>query len=223
MGRKQPKTWGTKTLNYQSALDKVSVRRLLSYIKRQVKSAASLYAFEPIDQITIDQIKDVTNNILDSIKSRGGMVNHKVVCNKNKTLEHPINIEIYIKPTHAVNYVSMNVDLFGDSNILSRIVDLETTKFGFYPQTIPWTDHHHSYLVLGVVGLDSGFVCDPSIPDTSPFFVITNKDIPNYILCDYSYKYYAVRLDEADPQMDLTVGDMKLINSAINKYVETCD
>jgi len=107
--------FGQRTLQRRStALDRVNVRLLLIYIKKNATRFLRQFLFEPNDAITRAQIVSVCNPFLSDIKARRGLTGYKVVCNEtNNTPERIDRNELYVtfflKPTRSVEFISLSL------------------------------------------------------------------------------------------------------------------
>jgi len=107
--------WGQRTLQRTaSALDRVNVRMLLSFIKKNLTRALRPFVFEQNDPITWDQSKSLTSSFLADIKARRGLEDFNVVCDAtNNTPErrdrNEMWISVFIKPTKVIEYIILNI------------------------------------------------------------------------------------------------------------------
>jgi len=210
------KAWGAVTL--KTNLDRVSIRRLMSYIKKRTTNILSSYIFELSDQITMDNIENTISCFLEGIKTRKGLCDFNISKPKSNR-KNEIEVSINIKPIQTTNYVTMNFNLGGDIDVLSQIVNMEVTKCGFIAHTKLISPIFKKCHVIGLVGVESNFVCNPSVPTSKPFFVINNNR--HFLLCDGSYSYFSIDMStyrDGDTS-EYTTKDMELINAAIDKYV----
>ena len=73
--------FGDKTaLGYQSAFDRINVRRLFLVIEEAISDAAKTQLFELNDEFTRQQFKNIVGAYLRSVQSRRGIVDYLVVC-----------------------------------------------------------------------------------------------------------------------------------------------
>ena len=109
--------YGQKTLLAKSsALDRVNVRRLLIYIRRQVKAVSNQFIFEPNTQTTLDKFNSQINPILASVKAKGGLDRYKVVIDSTTTTQADINNntirgKIFLQPTRSIEFISLSFEL----------------------------------------------------------------------------------------------------------------
>ena len=73
--------FGDKTaLAFQSAFDRINVRRLFLVIEEAIAEAAKTQLFELNDEFTRQSFKDVVDPYLSSVQSRRGILDFLVVC-----------------------------------------------------------------------------------------------------------------------------------------------
>ena len=109
--------YGQKTLLAKaSALDRVNVRRLLIYIRRQVRAVANQLIFEPNTQATLDRFNSLVNPILASVKAKGGLDRYKVVIDSTTTTQadienNTIRGKIFLQPTRSIEFIALSFEL----------------------------------------------------------------------------------------------------------------
>jgi len=107
--------WGQRTLQRTaSALDRVNVRMLLSYIKKNLTRGLRPFVFEQNDSITWDQAKSLTESFLADIKARRGLEDFRVVCDETTNTperrdRNEMWISIFIKPTKVIEFIVLNI------------------------------------------------------------------------------------------------------------------
>ena len=107
--------WGQRTLQRrQSALDRVNVRMLLIYIKKNLSRALRQFIFEPNDRILWAQVRSVVNPFLADIQARRGLQAFKVVCDATNNTPERIDrnelwVSVFLKPTRAVEFIVLNL------------------------------------------------------------------------------------------------------------------
>ncbi len=106
--------FGQKTLQTTpSALDRVNVRRLVNYIKKQISRAATRVLFEPNVEATWSNFKSVVDPFLLAIKNGYGLDDAKIVLDETTTTADLIDrnimyCKIYIRPTRAIEYIAID-------------------------------------------------------------------------------------------------------------------
>ena len=105
--------FGDKTaLGYQSAFDRINVRRLFLVIEEAVQDAAKTQLFELNDEFTRQQFKNIVEPYLRSVQSRRGIVDFLVVCDGTNNPAESIDrgefyAEIFVKPTRSINFITL--------------------------------------------------------------------------------------------------------------------
>lgn len=106
--------FGQKTLQVTpSALDRVNVRRLLNFIKKQISRAATRILFEPNVEATWNSFKSVVEPFLLAIKNGYGLDDARVELDSTTTTADLIDrnimyCKIYLKPTRAIEYIAID-------------------------------------------------------------------------------------------------------------------
>jgi hypothetical protein len=105
--------FGDKTaLGYQSAFDRINVRRLFLAIERTISDAAKQQLFELNDEITRSSFKNIIEPYLRQVQGRRGIVDFLVVCDSTNNPAEAIDrgefyAEIYVKPTRSINFITL--------------------------------------------------------------------------------------------------------------------
>jgi hypothetical protein len=106
--------FGQKTLQATpSALDRVNVRRLVNYVKKEISRAATRILFEPNVEATWNSFKAVVNPFLLSIKNGYGLDDAKIVLDETTTTADLVDrnimyCKVYLKPTKAIEYIAID-------------------------------------------------------------------------------------------------------------------
>lgn len=109
--------FGQKTLWRQpTALNRVNVRRLITYIKHAAKDICQYLVFEPNDSTTWNKFEDLMDPILRSIKTNRGLYDYKLVktgdiITDNDTDNYTMPVQILIKPTRSAEYIPVDIVL----------------------------------------------------------------------------------------------------------------
>lgn len=105
--------FGDKTaLGYQSAFDRINVRRLFLAIERTISDAAKQQLFELNDEATRSSFKNIVEPYLRQVQGRRGIVDFLVVCDSTNNPAEAIDrgefyAEIYVKPTRSINFITL--------------------------------------------------------------------------------------------------------------------
>ena len=109
--------WGQKTLQVESsALDRISVRRLLIEIKKFFASTARFLVFEQNTQQTRNKFLSIVNPYLESIQQRSGLYAFQIVMDDSNNTPDLIdrNIlygQIWLKPTKAAEFIILDFNI----------------------------------------------------------------------------------------------------------------
>ncbi len=133
--------WGQRTLQRtQSALDRVSVRMLLIFIKKSLTRLLRNYIFEPNDKILWRQVLATVEPFLGDIQARRGLQAFRVVCDETNNTPERIDrnelwVSVFLKPTRTVEFIVLNLAVlrtgasFSAEEVLAAggIVSLQTS------------------------------------------------------------------------------------------------
>ena len=106
--------FGQKTLQVTpSALDRINVRRLLIYLKRQISRFAATVLFDQNVRSTWNRFTGRVEPFLASVQSRLGITNFKLVLDEATTTQDLIDrnimyAKIYIQPARAIEYIALD-------------------------------------------------------------------------------------------------------------------
>ena len=106
--------FGQKTLQpAQSALDRINVRRLMIFVKKQVSRIAATILFDQNVPTTWARFTSQVNPFLSSVQSRLGITEFKVVLDETTTTPDLIDrnilyAKIYIKPARAIEFIAID-------------------------------------------------------------------------------------------------------------------
>lgn len=106
--------FGQKTLQVtQSALDRINVRRLMIYLKKEVSRISSGVLFDQNVQVTWDRFKTEVNPFLASVQSRFGLSDFKVVLDESTTTADLVDrnilyAKIYLKPARSIEFIALD-------------------------------------------------------------------------------------------------------------------
>lgn len=106
--------FGQKTLQTTpSALDRINVRRLMIFVKKEVSRRAATLLFDQNVQATWDRFRGSVEPFLDSVKSRFGLTEFKVVLDETTTTPDLIDrnimyAKIFLKPARAIEFIAID-------------------------------------------------------------------------------------------------------------------
>ena len=106
--------FGQKTLQVTpSALDRINVRRLLIFLKKEISRAAATLLFDQNVQTTWDRFRGQVEPFLASVKTRLGLTEYKLVLDKTTTTPDLIDrnilyAQIFLKPARAIEFIAVD-------------------------------------------------------------------------------------------------------------------
>lgn len=106
--------WGQKTLQVTpSALDRINVRRLMIYVKKEISRMANSILFDPNVKITWNRFLSKVNPFLRSVQNRLGLEDFKVKLDETTTTPDLVDrntmyARIYLKPTKAIEFIGLD-------------------------------------------------------------------------------------------------------------------
>tara|TARA_Y100000592_G_scaffold61510_1_gene96088 strand:+ start:10756 stop:13743 length:2988 start_codon:yes stop_codon:yes gene_type:complete len=106
--------FGQKTLQVTpSALDRINVRRLMIFVKKEISRIASSLLFEPNVQATWNNFTSQVNPFLANIQNQFGIDAFKVILDDTTTTpdlvdRNTIYAKIFLKPTKAVEFFAID-------------------------------------------------------------------------------------------------------------------
>ena len=106
--------FGQKTLQVvPSALDRINVRRLMIFVKREISRIAATTLFEPNVQETWDNFRNRAEPLLRSIKTRLGLTDFKLVLDETTTTPDLVDrnimyAKVFLKPARAIEFIAVD-------------------------------------------------------------------------------------------------------------------
>jgi hypothetical protein len=106
--------FGQKTLQVTpSALDRINVRRMLIFVKREISRIASRLIFDQNVQSTWNRFLGQVNPFLSSVKTRLGLTDYKVILDGTTTTPELVDrnimyAKIYLKPAKALEFIALD-------------------------------------------------------------------------------------------------------------------
>ena len=106
--------FGQKTLQATpSALDRINVRRLLIYIKREISAIAATTLFEQNIDSTWNNFSSRAETFLESVKVGGGLTDFRVVLDDSTTTPDLIDrnilyAQVLLKPARAIEFIAVD-------------------------------------------------------------------------------------------------------------------
>ena len=105
--------FGDKTaLGYQSAFDRINVRRLFLTLEKSLENAAKAQLFEFNDEVTRANFVNIVEPFLRDVQAKRGLYDFLVICDTTNNTPDVIDnnefrADIYIKPAKSINFVSL--------------------------------------------------------------------------------------------------------------------
>ena len=107
--------WGQRTLQRKaSALDRVNVRMLLIYVKKNLQRSLRSFIFEPNDRTTRKQVTSTCDGFLADIVARRGLTAYKVVCDDTNNTPERVDrnelwVTVFLQPTRVAEFIALNL------------------------------------------------------------------------------------------------------------------
>lgn len=108
---------GQKTLQTKkTSLDRVNVRRMVCWIKQQVRMIANRYKYEPHTKTVREAFTQEIVALLVRVQKGSGISDFRVLCDEtNNTIQtidqHELWCKIAIKPIKAIEYIIIDLDV----------------------------------------------------------------------------------------------------------------
>jgi uncharacterized protein len=106
--------FGQKTLQLTpSALDRINVRRLLVFLKKEISRIASTTLFEPNVETTWASFRSRADLLLNTVKQGLGLADYKLVLDETTTTPDLIDrnvmyAKVYLKPARAIEFIALD-------------------------------------------------------------------------------------------------------------------
>tara|TARA_R100000008_G_scaffold27948_1_gene15491 strand:- start:6713 stop:9745 length:3033 start_codon:yes stop_codon:yes gene_type:complete len=106
--------FGQKTLQVtESALNRINVRRLLIFLKREISRVAATTLFEQNVRATWNGFSARVESILNDVKSRLGLADFKVVLDESTTTPDLVDrnimyAKVFLKPVQAIEFIALD-------------------------------------------------------------------------------------------------------------------
>jgi hypothetical protein len=110
--------FGQKTLQAKpSALDRVNVRRLLIFLKKEISRIANTTLFQPNVQDTWDQFLLRARPVLDDVKAKFGLEDYRLILDETTTTPELVDrntlyARVLLKPTKAIEFIAIDFEIF---------------------------------------------------------------------------------------------------------------
>jgi phage tail sheath protein FI len=106
--------FGQKTLQVTpSALDRINVRRMMIFVKREISKIASRLLFDQNVDVTWSRFKGQVNPFLGTVKSRLGLTDYRVILDSTTTTPDLVDrnimyAKIFLKPARAIEFIAID-------------------------------------------------------------------------------------------------------------------
>jgi hypothetical protein len=110
--------FGQKTLQATpSALDRVNVRRLLIFIKKEISRVANSILFQPNVQDTWNRFLAQAEPILDDVRARFGLESYRLILDQDTTTPELVDrnilyARVLLKPARAIEFIAIDFEIF---------------------------------------------------------------------------------------------------------------
>ena len=106
--------FGQKTLQERpSALDRINVRRLVIFLKKQISILSTQILFEQNVQATWNRFKGLIEPFLSNVKTQFGITDYRLILDESTTTpdlvdQNVVYAKIMIKPARAIEYIAID-------------------------------------------------------------------------------------------------------------------
>lgn len=106
--------FGQKTLQVTpSALDRINVRRMMIFVKREISKIASRLLFDQNVEVTWSRFTGQVNPFLGTVKSRLGLTDYRVILDNTTTTPDLVDrnimyAKIFLKPARAIEFIAID-------------------------------------------------------------------------------------------------------------------
>ena len=106
--------FGQKTLQEtSSALDRINVRRLVIYLKKQISIISSSILFEQNVQTTWNRFKGLVEPFLANVKSNFGIADYRLILDESTTTpdlvdQNILYAKIMVKPARSIEFIAID-------------------------------------------------------------------------------------------------------------------
>jgi len=110
--------FGQKTLQATpSALDRVNVRRLLIFIKKEISRVANSTLFQPNVQDTWNRFLAQAEPILNDVRARFGLESYRLILDRDTTTPELVDrnilyARVLLKPARAIEFIAIDFEIF---------------------------------------------------------------------------------------------------------------
>jgi len=111
--------WGQKTSQKKkTALDRVNVRRLLTYLRKKIKEISAAFLFEPNDAATWSKMKTQIDSLMEVVKTERGVYDYRTIIDETTNTadvvdRNELRGKIFLKPTKTAEVITMSFIIAG--------------------------------------------------------------------------------------------------------------
>jgi phage tail sheath protein FI len=119
--------WGQKTAQRKkSALDRISVRRLLLFVENSVEGALLPYLFENNNEKVRFRLFSIVDSFLRGVQAAGGVTAYSVVCDTSNNTPQEIDnetlvLDVYVQPVRTIELIKFNTIITRTGVSLTRV------------------------------------------------------------------------------------------------------
>jgi hypothetical protein len=109
--------FGQKTLQVtQSALDRINVRRMLLFVKKEISRIAANLLFDQNVEITWARFRVAAERLLSDVQARFGLTEFRVVLDETTTTPDLIDrnimyAQVFLKPARAIEFIAIDFNI----------------------------------------------------------------------------------------------------------------
>ena len=106
--------FGQKTLQVTpSALDRINVRRLMIFVKKEISRMASTLLFDQNVDVTWARFRSKAEPFLTSVKARFGLTEYRIILDETTTTPELVDrnimyAKIFLKPARAIEFIAID-------------------------------------------------------------------------------------------------------------------
>ena len=106
--------FGQKTLHLTpSALDRINVRRMMIFVKKQISAVANGILFDQNVRVTWNRFTSKADPILRSVQNRLGISEYRFILDETTTTpdlvdQNIVYAKVYVKPAKAIEYIAID-------------------------------------------------------------------------------------------------------------------
>ena len=106
--------FGQKTLQQEaSALDRINVRRLMNFLKREIGDIADTILFDQNVNATWNRFKSQAEAVLSQVQAEYGVTEYKLVLDETTTTpdlqdRNILYAKVFVKPARAIEFIAVD-------------------------------------------------------------------------------------------------------------------